>query len=158
MISASAFIRSQMAPNMRLAGDRIDRITDFTQNSLSDSGSSDRVLSKLTNFQQRAIAYKTVRMLSKQVIWESCYLNFRGLVLGCIETKFCNQSTVGKRLTRSTSSVFFSWPQFSKFRKFSNVFVQNFVEKNVKISWKMVKTLNFSGEKLLSVDYIWTAL
>ena len=56
------------------------------------------------------VAYKTVRMLSKHVIWESCYLNFRGLVLGCIETKFCNQSTVGKRLTRSTSSVFFSWP------------------------------------------------
>ena len=33
--------------------------------------------------------YKTVRMLSKHVIWESCYLNFRGLVLGCIEAKFC---------------------------------------------------------------------
>ena len=36
-----------------------------------------------------------VSMSSKHVIWESCYLNFRGLVLGCIEAKFCKTLCVG---------------------------------------------------------------
>ena len=33
--------------------------------------------------------------------------NFKRSVLGCIETKFSNRSTVGKGLTRSTTSTFF---------------------------------------------------
>ena len=36
-----------------------------------------------------------VSMSSKHVIWESCYLNFRGLVLGCIEANFCKKLCVG---------------------------------------------------------------
>ena len=40
--------------------------------------------------------------------------NFKRLVIVCIETDFCNQILIGKRLTRSTISVIFSRPNFSK--------------------------------------------
>ena len=41
--------------------------------------------------------------------------NFNQSVLGCIEADFCDQICVGKPLTRSTISTFFSRAHFSKF-------------------------------------------
>jgi hypothetical protein len=44
--------------------------------------------------------------------------NFRRPVLGCIETDFCNQILVGKRLTRSTRYAPNEKSQISKFFDF----------------------------------------
>ncbi len=60
--------------------------------------------------------YKTVRMLSKHVIWESCYLNFRGLVLGCINTDFYDKIRFEKLSLRSTRCTLFYRSQSSIFQ------------------------------------------
>ena len=44
--------------------------------------------------------------------------NFKRSVLLCIDADFCVQICVGKRLTRSTNSTFFSGAKFTKFIKF----------------------------------------
>ena len=50
--------------------------------------------------------------------------NFKWSVLRCIEADFCDQIRVGKRLTRSTNSTFFSRPQLSIFCKMFVKFVK----------------------------------
>ena len=57
-------------------------------------------------------ALQEARYVIESVI---CDPNFEGLVLGCIEADFYNQILVGKLLTRTTNSTFFSWPNFSFF-------------------------------------------
>ena len=61
--------------------------------------------------------------------------NFEQSVLFCIEVDLRNQTSVEKRLTRSTNSTFFSRTKFSKF---SNIF-ENFVRMLMKFRQKFSK-------------------
>ena len=63
--------------------------------------------------------------------------NFKRSVLLCIDADFCVQICVGKRLTRSTNSTFFSGAKFSKISKFWEFF-RKFLQKIRRKFWQIL--------------------